>query len=62
MVEKVGGAATNIEDELKKLDTLDTNDSLNTSTVSSTATEEAAPENPADFSEEDMKKAEEYKA
>lgn len=59
-------AANKVEDALKKLDTLDTNeasDSLNNSTVSSSGeSTNSQAENPADFTEEEVKKAEEFKA
>jgi hypothetical protein len=58
------------EDELKKLDTLDTNEGATTSSSLNTSSSEeslpgagssSATEDPADFTEEDLKKAEEFK-
>ena len=53
------------EDELKKLDTLDTTEgtssSLNTSASEELGAGAAAIEDPSDFTEEELKKAEEFK-
>jgi hypothetical protein len=58
------------EDELKKLDTLDTNEGATTSSsLNTSSSEESLPsggagaaEDASEFSEEDLKKAEEFKS